>query len=97
MQKYVNLIVTDEYNSRIILESFLKINNINYKIQEVPKESAESFDCDFCTKANYFNQFICSNCNKKGCISHEIQCKCLPTEFTLKYRYSTSVIKFYKN
>jgi hypothetical protein len=84
-------LVKDEKDKRIELESYLKLNSINYNVEELELNDEENFLCDFCTYYNYLSLMICNGCKKKGCLTHAIQCKCLPTDFTLKYRYSTSV------
>jgi hypothetical protein len=61
-------------------------------IEEIEKSDIiEKFDCDICTYSGFLSQLQCSNCKKKGCLAHSIQCQCLPTNFTLRYRYLTKV------
>ncbi len=62
-------------------------------IEEIEKDDIdENFVCDFCTKFSFLSQLVCNNCRVKGCIIHNIQCKCLPTDFIIRYRYSNFVI-----
>jgi hypothetical protein len=82
----------EELDKRVEMETFFKLNNINYIIEEIDKrDTEESFICDFCTKFSFLSQLQCNNCRKKGCINHSIQCKCLPTDFTLRVRYENIV------
>jgi len=89
-------LILNEIENRQRTESFFKINNINYIIEEMDKhDNIESFDFDFCTYYGFLSQLMCNNCKRKGCLTHSIQCKCLPTDFTIRYRYLTQVIKLF--
>jgi hypothetical protein len=95
---YVNSIVSQEIDNRNVIESFFIINQINFMIEEIEKtDTIETFDCDFCTYSGFLSQLQCNNCKKKGCLLHSIQCKCLPTDFMLRYRYLTSELVDIKN
>ncbi len=92
IKQYAISLSGEELDRRIQLETFFKLNNINYIIEEINKDDIdESFTCDFCTKFSFLSQLQCNNCRKKGCITHSIQCKCLPTDFTLRVRYPNFV------
>ena len=74
------------------METFFKINKINYIIEEIEKnDNIENFECDMCTHFGFLSQLQCNNCKKKGCITHSIQCRCLPTDYTIRYRYLIKV------
>ncbi len=67
-------------------------------IEEIDKnDNIESFECDFCTYFGFLSQLLCNNCKRKGCLTHSIQCKCLPTDFIVRYRYLTQVINLIVN
>ena len=88
----MNHITGEEINSRIAIETYFKLNNINYIIEEIEKnDNVEHFECDICTYYGFLSQLLCNNCKKKGCLTHSIQCKCLPTDFIIRYRYSVKV------
>jgi hypothetical protein len=90
--------ISQEIEIRLELESFFKLNNINYIIEELEKnDSQENLECDMCTYFGFLSQMVCNNCRKKGCLHHRIQCKCLPTDFTVRYRYMTEVRIFYNS
>ena len=90
--------IGQEIETRISLETFFKINKFNYLIEEIEKDdNIEIFECSMCTYFGFLSQLQCNNCNKKVCLSHSIQCKCLPTDFTFRYRYLvkvTYILKF---
>lgn len=86
-------ILTNEIENRLQTESYFRMNNINYIIEEIDKnDNIECFECDFCTYYGFLSQLMCNNCKRKGCLMHGIQCKCLPTNFSIRYRYLTQVI-----
>jgi hypothetical protein len=88
----MNNIISNEIEKRKAIESFFKLNHINSIVEEIDKnDNVESFECDFCTYLGFLSQLQCNNCKKKGCLTHSVQCKCLPTDFTIRYRYLTKV------
>lgn len=85
--------ISPEIDNRIVLENFFDMNKINFITEAIDyNDDTEIFDCDFCTHLGFLSQLVCKNCKKKGCIVHNIQCKCLPTDFILRIRYLTKVI-----
>lgn len=92
---YLKRIISEENeNRRTILLNFISFQ-INYKIEEMDC-SAKYYEneCPFCRNYTYLSYLLCNNCLRRGCITHSIQCKCLPTNFTLAYRFMDNVCLF---
>lgn len=92
LKSAIDWLLTEEIETRVSFETFLDLNKFNYIIEEIDKDdNKENFDCDLCTYYGFLSQLCCNNCRTKGCLVHNIQCKCLPTNFSVRYRYSIKV------
>jgi len=91
-EKYLIQIINEELNFRKIAEINLNEFQINYKMEDInEKVQYYEHECQLCRSHLFLSYLYCNNCKKKICINHMIQCKCLPTDFTLFLRYKNSL------
>lgn len=89
---YLKKIVNDELENRRLIEANFIGLQINYNIIEIEDSSKyDEHECPFCRNYCYLSYLKCRSCNRKCCITHNIQCQCLPTDFILGYRFKQNV------
>ena len=86
-------IITEEIEKRRQIELNFIANLYNFKIEEIDELAKyDENECPVCRNYCFMSYTFCQNCKKNSCISHLIQCQCLPTDLILRYRFKDNVI-----